>query len=165
MPYPRRLSADSSRCTYNNTDPKTVVERLRPPNPMSTLQIYGSYAMTSEEQELLEQYLTYHRRPGPAPPLRGQQRLRQHPGHVRIRLAILPGLDPSPGQPLPTSITPSRRRPGPPGRGAGPLSGHHPTNKERTRANERDEAGFPSLNMSEEPARWNVSKCSENGRF
>ena len=59
MPYPRRLSADSSRCPYNNTDPKTVVERLRPPNPMSTLQIYGSYAMTSEEQELLEQYLTY----------------------------------------------------------------------------------------------------------
>ena len=36
-----------------------MVERLRPPNPMSTLQIYGSYAMTSEEQELLEQYLTY----------------------------------------------------------------------------------------------------------
>ena len=59
MPYPRRLSADSSRCPYNNTDPKTVVERLRPPNPMSTLQIYGSYAMTSEEQELLEQYLTH----------------------------------------------------------------------------------------------------------
>ena len=26
---------------------------------MSTLQIYGSYVMTSEEQGLLEQYLTY----------------------------------------------------------------------------------------------------------
>ena len=36
-----------------------MVEQLRPPNPMSTLQIYGSYAMTSEEQELLEQYLTH----------------------------------------------------------------------------------------------------------
>ena len=33
-----------------------------------------------------------HRRRHPAdPPLPGQQRLRQHPGHVRLRLAVLPG--------------------------------------------------------------------------
>ena len=36
-----------------------MVERLEPPTPMSTLQIYGSYTMTLEEQELLKKYLTH----------------------------------------------------------------------------------------------------------
>ena len=36
-----------------------MVERLEPPTPMSTLQIYGSYTMTLEEQELLKSYLTH----------------------------------------------------------------------------------------------------------
>ena len=37
-----------------NIWPRVVEERPRPSNVESTLQIYGSYAMTGEEQELLE---------------------------------------------------------------------------------------------------------------
>ena len=42
-----------------NIWPEAVEERLEPSNSETTLQIYGSYAMTGEEQELLEQYLTH----------------------------------------------------------------------------------------------------------
>ena len=38
---------------------RVVEERPRPSNIETTLKIYGSYAMTGEEQELLEQYLTH----------------------------------------------------------------------------------------------------------
>ena len=42
-----------------NIWPQIVEESPEPSNVEPTLQIYGSYAMTGEEQELLKQYLTH----------------------------------------------------------------------------------------------------------
>ena len=42
-----------------NIWPRVVEERPRPSDVESILQSYGSYAMTGEEQELLQQYLTH----------------------------------------------------------------------------------------------------------